>query len=239
MAESVTKLLLVDDDPRLSSLLKRYLEENQCLVTAVGDAKQMDNKLLQQHFDLLILDLMLPGEDGLTICSRLRASGQNIPIIMLTAKGDDIDRIIGLEIGADDYMAKPCNPRELVARIRALLRRQQRPISAQEFNEEVFSFGSFSLHVNKHELHTVEQIIALTSSEFAFLHALVTHPHQPLSRERLMILARGKDHDVFDRSIDVQISRLRKLLADDPKKPKLIQTVWGVGYVFIPPEVST
>ncbi len=236
MEESEVKILIVDDDVRLSHLLKRYLEEHQFSVTTVGDSAQMDRQLELHAFHLLVLDLMLPKEDGLSICRRLRGGGNDVPIIMLTAKGDEIDRIIGLEIGADDYLPKPCNPRELVARIHAILRRRTVTISANDFNANpLLKFGSFILHTDKHELTTLKDTIRLTSCEFAFLHALVTHPNHPLSREQLMTLARGKDHNVFDRSIDVQISRLRKLLEKDPKKPRYIKTVWGLGYVFVPP----
>ena len=236
MADPKVKILIVDDDLRLSALLKRYLESHQFLVSTVADGSQMDRQIEQHEFHLIVLDLMLPKEDGLSICSRLRVTGNEVPIIMLTAKGDEIDRIIGLEIGADDYLPKPCNPRELVARIRAVLRRRHVLISQTEFSPNpLLKFGSFILHTDKHELTTLNQTIRLTSCEFAFLHALVTHPNHPLSRERLMTLARGKDHNVFDRSIDVQISRLRKLLEPDPKKPRYIQTVWGLGYVFVPP----
>ncbi len=233
---SEIKILIVDDDVRLSRLLKRYLEEHQFTVTTVGDSTQMDRQLELHVFHFLVLDLMLPKEDGLSICRRLRGVNNEVPIIMLTAKGDEIDRIIGLEIGADDYLPKPCNPRELVARIRAVLRRRKVTISATEFSANpLLKFGSFILHTDKHELTSLQQTIRLTSCEFAFLHALVTHPNHPLSREHLMTLARGKDHNAFDRSIDVQISKLRKLLEKDPKKPRYIQTVWGLGYVFVPP----
>ncbi|MGR8935557.1 MAG: osmolarity response regulator transcription factor OmpR [Gammaproteobacteria bacterium] len=233
MLESERKILLVDDDVRLSSLLQRYLNENGFAVSCVRDGAQMDDKLRRQHFDLLILDLMLPGEDGLTLCSRLRAAGQTLPVIMLTAKGDDIDRIIGLGIGADDYLPKPCNPRELVARIRTVLRRQSAPSAAAGVAPRL-EFDAFTLDPAQRELRTPSQSVRLSQSEFALLHVLASHPHQPLSRERLMMLARGRDHDVFDRSIDMQISRLRKLLEDNPKQPRFIRTVWGLGYVFIP-----
>lgn len=230
------KILIVDDDNRLSMLLKRYLEDHQFLVSTVADGSQMDRKIEQHVFHLIVLDLMLPKEDGLSICSRLRAIGNETPIIMLTARGDEIDRIIGLEIGADDYLPKPCNPRELVARIRAVLRRRQMWVSQTEFSPNaLLTFGAFTLHIDKHELTTVHKTTRLTSCEFAFLHALLTHPNRPLSREHLMALARGKEHNVFDRSVDVQISRLRKIVEPDPKKPLYIQTVWGFGYVFIPP----
>lgn len=229
------KVLLVDDDARLRELLSRYLQEQGFTVKAVPDAGAMDKALHREHFDLMVLDLMLPGEDGLSICRRLRGTGNQIPIVMLTAKGDDVDRIIGLEMGADDYLPKPFNPRELVARIHAVLRRQpQTPPGAPVADDEDVSFGQIVVQLGNRILIRNGEETLLTTGEFALLKVLLQHPRQPLSRDRLMELARGREYDVFDRSIDVQISRLRKLIEEDPGKPRYIQTVWGFGYVFIP-----
>jgi len=230
------KILVVDDDLRLRDLLKRYLSEQGFAVDTVPDAPSMDRSLARVRYDLLVLDLMLPGEDGLAICRRLRASGNAVAVIMLTAKGDDVDRIVGLEMGADDYLAKPFNPRELVARIHAVLRRQAPPEApgAPTHDPKVVEFGPFALNLANRSLTRDGLGIALTTGEFALLKALAMHPREPMSRDKLMELARGREHESYDRSIDVQVSRLRKLLAEDPQAPRYIQTVWGFGYVFIP-----
>ena len=235
MSEGKHKILVVDDDQRLRELLQRYLSEQGFNVRGVADAGQMDRMLAREHYDLMVLDLMLPGEDGLSICRRLRGAMPDLPIIMLTAKGDEVDRIVGLELGADDYLPKPFNPRELVARIHAVLRRRPRELpGAPSAADEVISFGSVAVDLGARTLKRGDQIQSLTTGEFAVLKVLLTHPRQPLSRDRLMELARGREYEVFDRAIDVQISRLRKLVEDDPAKPRYIQTVWGFGYVFVP-----
>ena len=178
---------------------------------------------------------MLPGEDGLTACKRLRDQENKTPIIMLTAKGDEASRILGLEQGADDYLPKPFNPRELVARIKAVLRRQAPQVpGAPGGEDEEVSFGEFVLSLATRELRRGEEVHMLTTGEFAVLKALVQHPREPLTRDKLMQLARGREWDALERSIDVQISRLRRMLEPDPSKPRYIQTVWGVGYVFVP-----
>jgi len=229
------KLLVVDDDLRLRDLLSRYLSEQGFLVDAAADGADMNARLARNRYDLIVLDLMLPGEDGLAICRRLRADGETIPIIMLTARGDEVDRIVGLEMGADDYLPKPFNPRELLARINAVLRRRSRlPAGAPEAEEQSVEFGPYRLDLGTRRLTRAGEPVALTSGEFALLKAFVKHPRHPLSREKLMELARGREHEAFDRSIDVQVSRLRKLLEADPGNPRLIQTVWGFGYVFVP-----
>ena len=230
------KILVVDDDQRLRHLLDRYLTEQGFAVKAVDGAAAMDKALARECYDLLVLDLMMPGEDGLAVCRRLRGEKNDIAIIMLTAKGDEVDRIVGLELGADDYLPKPFNPRELVARIHAVLRRRvpAPPPGAPAVKEEIVSFGSVTLNLATRELTRDGGTTALTTGEFALLKALVGHPRQPMSRDKLMELARGREYDVFDRSIDVQVSRLRKLVEADPAKPRHIQTVWGFGYVFVP-----
>ncbi|MGL5467859.1 MAG: osmolarity response regulator transcription factor OmpR, partial [Shewanella sp.] len=188
-----------------------------------------------ENFHLIVLDLMLPGEDGLSICRRLRQQGSTIPIVMLTAKGDEVDRIIGLELGADDYLPKPFNPRELLARIKAVMRRQTQDVPGAPAQQEAeISFGEFSLDLATREMYHGDEAIALTSGEFAVLKVLVTHPREPLSRDKLMNLARGRDYSALERSIDVQVSRLRRLIEKDPANPRYIQTVWGLGYVFVP-----
>ena len=183
----------------------------------------------------MVLDLMLPGEDGLSICRRIRGSGTLLPIVMLTARGDDVDRIIGLEMGADDYLPKPFNPRELLARINAVLRRHERlQPSAPAIVSDNTTIGEFVFNTSTRSLSRGSASIPITSGEFALLKVFVDHPRQPLSRDRLMQLARGRELDVFDRSIDVQVSRLRKLIEPDPAHPRYLQTMWGFGYVFIP-----
>lgn len=236
MEETTARLLLVDDDVRLRELLVRYLETQDFAVKGVGDAVQMRQALDRGHYDLIVLDLMLPGENGLDICRRLRGQGDATPIVMLTAKGDEIDRIVGLEIGADDYLPKPVNPRELLARIRSVLRRARPTIGAPHTEGGEILFGRFRLDLGRRELSRDGEALKLTSGEFAVLSVLLRHPRQPLSRDRLMSLARGREHEAFERSIDVSIARLRKLLEEDPRSPRLLQTVWGFGYVYVPPE---
>jgi two-component system phosphate regulon response regulator OmpR len=234
--ELKTRLLVVDDDARLRDLLVRYLGEQGFEVRAVADSAAMDKMLSRERYDLLVLDLMLPGEDGLAICRRLRARNDAPAIIMLTAKGEEVDRIVGLEMGADDYLPKPFNPRELVARVHAVLRRRAPagPPGAPSTGTEVHSFGVFELNLATRALVRSGKEVSLTTGEFSVLKVLVQHPRTPLSRDKLMELARGREYEVFDRSIDVQISRLRKLIEEDPGHPRHIQTVWGFGYVFVP-----
>jgi len=232
---NTNRILIIDDDGRLRELLLRYLGEQGLDVRAVHDGEAMDKALRLGRFHLLVLDLMLPNEDGLSILRRLRAAGENVPVILLTAKGDEIDRIVGLEMGADDYLPKPFNPRELVARINAVLRRKgSQPAGAPDAEEKSVSFGDCELNLGTRILTRTGEPVPLTTGEFALLKVLVTHPRQPLSRDKLMELARGRDHDPFDRAIDVQVSRLRKLVEPDSGKPRFIQTVWGHGYVFVP-----
>ena len=236
MTDTKAKILVVDDDIRLRDLLRRYLTEQGFQVVVAENATAMNKLWLRERYDLLVLDLMLPGEDGLSICRRLRGGGDKTPIIMLTAKGEDVDRIIGLEMGADDYLPKPFNPRELVARINAVLRRRgpdEVPGAPLE-QGQVFQFGEFCLDLSNRSLKRKDEQINLTTGEFSVLKVFARHARQPLSREKLMELARGREYEVFDRSLDVQISRLRKLIEKDPGTPQYIQTVWGLGYVFIP-----
>ena len=234
------KIIVVDDDQRIRDLLHRYLSEAGFEVSAAEDAKDLSQMLLHTVPDLIVLDLMMPGEDGLSVCRRLRASGLKTPIIMLTAKGEDVDRIVGLEVGADDYLAKPFNPRELLARIHAVLRRRppQEDPGAPAAGSESMQFGPYQFDLASRTLRKDGGAVSLTTGEFAMLKALVRHPRQPLTRERLAQLARGREFERTDRSLDVQISRLRKLIEQDVTNPRYIQTVWGVGYVFVPDGVS-
>ena len=226
---------MVDDDVRMRDLLQRYLGEQGFNVRVASDSAEMDAALAHAQPDLLVLDLMLPGEDGLAICRRLRATGNNTPIVMLTARGDEIDRIVGLEMGADDYLPKPFNPRELLARINAVMRRNERTNAATTPAETgLVKFGEFVFDLAARSLSRNGTGITITSGEFALLKVFVDHPRQPLSRDRLMQLTRGRELDVFDRSIDVQVSRLRKLIEPDPAHPRYLQTMWGFGYVFVP-----
>ncbi|MGI4837262.1 MAG: osmolarity response regulator transcription factor OmpR [Janthinobacterium lividum] len=229
------KILIVDDDPGLSSLLERFFTNKGYRARAVPNAEQMDRLLTREVFNLVVLDLMLPGEDGLSACRRLRAAKNQIPIIMLTAKGDELSRIKGLELGADDYLAKPFNPDELMARVKAVLRRQSAPVpGAPGSEDESVTFGDYELSLATRELRRGDELHMLTTGEFAVLKALVMHAREPLTRDKLMNLARGREWDALERSIDVQISRLRRMIEPDPSKPRYIQTVWGVGYVFVP-----
>ena len=240
MTELKTRVLVVDDDQRLRELVVRYLTEQGFESRAVPDAAGMDKQLARERYDLVVLDLMLPGENGLAICRRLSAQDAaqaNGPaIIMLTAKGDEVDRIVGLEMGADDYLPKPFNPRELVARINAVLRRRlpSGPPGAPTTGTEIHRFGLFEFNLATRNLARDGKQVPLTTGEYSVFKVLVQHPRQPLSRDKMMELARGREYGIFDRSIDVQISRLRKIVEEDSAHPRHIQTVWGFGYVFVP-----
>ncbi|BAN34254.1 transcriptional regulatory protein OmpR [Sulfuricella denitrificans skB26] len=233
MNEHKVHILVVDDDAGLRELLADYLAGQGYAVGAVADGVEMEAYLARQSADLVILDLMLPGEDGLSLARRLRVRG-NLPIIMLSARGEEIDRIIGLEVGADDYLAKPFNPRELLARIRAVLRRRG------EAKESVvpanYCFGPFQLDPDRRRLLRDGEEVALTSGEFALLHIFVEHANRVLSRDYLMDLLKGFERDPFDRSIDVRVTRLRRKIEFDPAEPRYIRTVWGQGYLFSPDE---
>jgi two-component system phosphate regulon response regulator OmpR len=227
-------ILVVDDDLRLRSLLESHLQAFGFAVHGLGDGRQVEAVLDREAIDLIILDLGLPFEDGLEICRRLRRSRQ-IPILMLTARGDEVDRILGLEMGADDYLPKPFNPRELIARIQAILRRAKplAPAPAAPEELEPLRFGPFVLDFRRHLLRKDGEALGLTSGEFQLLATLARHDGQPLSRDQLMLLTRGRAQGPYDRSIDVQISRLRRLIERDPTHPQYIRTVWGHGYLFV------
>ena len=223
----------------MRALLQRYLTSQGFAVQVATNSQQLDTLLARRSFDVLVLDLMMPGESGLEICRRLRAAGDTIPIMMLTAKGDPVDRIVGLEMGADDYLPKPFEPRELAARLHAMVRRQKMyGDGTGSASEETIQFGPFRLDLGSRTLMREGEPVALTSGEFALLRALARNPGRPLGRERLIALAAGKNgvrtELATDRSIDVQVLRLRRLIEDEPAAPRYIQTVWGVGYLFAP-----
>jgi two-component system OmpR family response regulator len=226
-------ILIVDDDREIRTLLGEYLQKNGFRATAVPDGKAMRRALEQSHVDLIVLDLMLPGEDGLKLTRELRAHSQ-IPIIMLTALGEEIDRVVGLEVGADDYLSKPFSPRELVGRIKAILRRTAHmPRDPAQNLATSYRFGDWKLDTTSRTLtHADGSQHSLSGAEFRLLTILLTHPTRVLSRSQLMELLRGREFDPFDRSVDVRISRLRQVLRDDARSPKIIKTVYGEGYVM-------
>ncbi|UOA09808.1 response regulator [Methylobacter sp. S3L5C] len=228
------KILIVDDDEHLSYLLKYYLCDQGFGVDIAGDGQQMFKKMDRNPFDLIILDWMLPGEDGLSICRRLSQDENSPPVIMVTGSGGEADRILGLDCGADDYLSKPFNPRELLARIHAVLRRNPRLVAAiPEANHAPFYFGPYLLDFSQRCLFRDDFKIDLTNSEFGLLKVLAQQGGVPLTRERLGHLVDGRNHKPSSRSIDIQISRLRRLLEDDPTHPSYLQTVRGLGYVLV------
>ncbi|MBL4614912.1 MAG: response regulator [Magnetovibrio sp.] len=239
-------ILIVDDDREIRDLLSRFLIKHGLRVSTAADGREMANVLCGGAIDLIVLDLMLPGEDGLTLTRNLRAGrsayqsvrGSDVPIIMLTAMGEETDRIIGLEMGADDYLAKPFNPRELLARIKAVLRRfDTLPtlLSPPEDEASLHSFAGWTLNIQARMLANPKgEAVDISGGEFELLQVFVTHPGRVLNRDQLLDMARGRDAQPFDRSIDVQVSRLRKKIEPDPKKPELIKTVRGGGYMFTP-----
>ncbi|HUX81704.1 MAG TPA: response regulator [Halothiobacillus sp.] len=222
-------LLVVDDDPDLRSLLHDYLTEQGYRVLEAGDGSGMWAQLASNPIDLIILDLMLPGDDGLTLCRNVRAR-QQTPILMLTARGDEMDRIIGLEMGADDYLPKPFHPRELLARIRSIFRRAEHSGSQPARH---LSFGNWTLDLGAHHLVGADQVVVpLSTGEFRLLKALVEHANTVLSRDQLMDALAGRESDPLDRTIDVMISRLRRRLGDDAREPTLIKTIRNEGYIL-------
>lgn len=236
MTQPPTQILIVDDDPALRELLQRYLGEQGYTVTAVNDGTAMDQHLETLAADLVILDLMLPGEDGLSIAKRLRST-RDIPILMLSARGDEVDRIVGLEVGADDYLPKPFNPRELLARIRAVLRRHPEEPAATPAAQQ-YSFGHFCLDILNQTLTRNDEPVTLTSGDFSLLKIFVEHPNRVLSRDLLVEMLCGYERSPYDRSIDVKVTRLRRKIETDPATPTFIQTVWGEGYRFSPGAVD-
>lgn len=233
-------ILIVDDDRDIRQLLADYLEKQGLRCTAAADGREMKAALETHRIDLVVLDLMMPGEDGLTLCRNLRASGgphANTPILMLTARGEDMDRIIGLEMGADDYLAKPFVPRELFARIRAVLRRTRalppNLDAAPPANARLLRFAHWCLDtVNRHLVDAEGTVVALSGAEYRMLAVFLSHPQKVLSRDQLMELTQGREADVFDRSIDLLVSRLRQRLGDNAREPAIIKTVRNEGYVL-------
>ncbi|HWM71913.1 MAG: two-component system, OmpR family, response regulator [Gammaproteobacteria bacterium] len=225
-------LVIVDDDREIRTLLSQYLEKHDFRTTAVAEGKEMRRVMERSRVDLVVLDLMLPGEDGLSICRELRTRSQ-VPIIMLTARGEDVDRIVGLELGADDYVPKPFNPRELLGRIRAVLRRAAHaPRDPSPESVRAFSFGNWKLDTTTRTLTDTDgKDVALSGAEYRLLAVLLSSANRVLSRAQLTELLRGREADPFDRSIDVRVSRLRQILGDDARAPQIIKTVYGEGYV--------
>ena len=229
MSRDLATLLVVDDDAEIRELIQAYLDKQGYQVICVEDGSAMDEVLAESSVDLILLDLMLPGEDGLSIAKRLKQT-RNTPIIMISAQGEEVDRIVGLEIGADDYIAKPFNPRELLARIRAVMRRNAAP----ELDRQVVEFGTFRLDLNAHRLTEGSRTVPLTSGEFDLLSILVQHPNKVLDRDRIVELLSSGQRSPFDRSVDVRVTRLRSKIEPDPSAPDYIRTVWGKGYMFCP-----
>ena len=232
--QGMKKILLIDDDPELRRLLATFLGRHGYDTLLLPNTQQLDAFLARYQPHLIVLDLMLPGEDGLAACRRLRQQEDATPIIMLTARAEPVDRVLGLEIGADDYLGKPFDPRELVARIEAVLRRGSRPAAAPVEATGVFRFGGWKFDRAARCLSRAGKTVALTSGEFALLTVLIGRAGGPMKRERLLEMTRGEESASFDRAIDVQIHRLRRLIETDPTQPRYLQTVWGVGYVFMP-----
>jgi len=234
--DAVRKILVAANDARLRTTLRRCLSGKGFGVSVAHNGKEMRKLWQRAHFDLLILDFMLPDEDGLSICRRLRSEHDDTPIIMLADKAAEFDRIVGLEMGADDVLSTPLNPRELLARINAILRRRNTEMhpAAPSHEHEIITFGPYVLNLSNRSLMRGKESIPITTGEFSTLKAFARHARVPLTRDKLMELTRSRTYKAFDRSLDVQISRLRKLLEPDPAKPTYIQTVWGLGYVFVP-----
>ncbi|WP_108652616.1 response regulator [Dongshaea marina] len=225
-------VLVVDDHLEIRELLKRFLEQHGYRVSCARDGREMRKLVAGHEFELIVLDLMLPGDDGLTLCRELRASSET-PIIMLTAMGEETDRIIGLEMGADDYLPKPFNPRELLARMKAVLRRTSTRQEAVEIEAATCKFERWTLDLSRRELlDETGVVLSLSTAEFDLLKVFIERPQRVLSRDQLLDMARGREAQVFDRSIDTLVSRLRRKLELDAKNPQIIKTIWGGGYLF-------
>jgi len=233
LEQQADRILIVDDDVDLCDLLKRYLSDNGYDVSSVGSGQEMDQHLLEHNPQLIILDIMLPGEDGLSIARRLREASQ-IPVIMLSARGDEVDRILGLEMGADDYLAKPFSSRELLARIRARLRIAPAAAITPVNRQTSYPFANFILDTVKQQLRSKDNILPITTGEFQLLKFFLEHSEEEMTRDQIVQKLKGIERDPFDRSIDIQVTRLRKKIEPDPSKPIYIRTVWGKGYLFTP-----
>ncbi len=235
------RLIVLDDEAEIRNMLQRFLAGHGFEVRTVKDTVQLDVFLERQPYDLLILDVMMPGEDGLSVCRRLRHQGHTLPILMLTARGDPIDRVVGLETGADDYLAKPFLPSELVARIRAILRRQDFALRQQNVRGELLAdgdagslrFGAFRLDLGRRELYQDDVLVELSAAEMGLLCALAATPNRAISRGHLLERARGRQYEANARSVDVQILRLRQVIETDASAPRHIRTVWGLGYMLV------
>ncbi len=227
-------ILVVDDDAGIRDVIAEFLGRHGFSVATAGDGREMEREMARQRPDLVVLDLMLPGEDGLSICRRMsRPDGP--AVIMLSAMGEETDRIVGLELGADDYLAKPCNPRELLARVRAVMRRRREPRMVEDSLGAACEFAGWRLDLVRHELRSPQGVVVnLSSGEFSLLRAFVERPQRVLTRDQLLEFARGPQSDAFDRAIDVQISRLRRKLEDSGGETELIRTVRSEGYIFTP-----
>ena len=228
------KIVVVDDDARIRDLLRRYLAQEGFEVIVAEDAKALARIMLRDTIDLIVLDLMMPGEDGLSVCRRLRSANDRTPIIMLTAKGEDVDRIVGLEVGADDYLGKPFNPRELLARIKTILRRTRTlPPNLRPEPARCLCFAGWCLDTATRVLTAPDGVVTpLSGGEFRLLRILLEHPNRVLNRDQLIEMIHGREAEAYDRAIDVQISRLRSRLRDEGREPELIKTVRGEGYVL-------
>jgi two-component system phosphate regulon response regulator OmpR len=235
MSDTPIQVLLVDDDADLRDLLRTFFQQRGIEFSVLHDANQLMRRLERERPSIVVLDLMMPGIDGLTALRQLRTSGNTIPVIMLTARADGVDRVIGLELGADDYLGKPFMPQELLARIHAVLRRHaQAPLAIQVERREAFRFGCFRLDFATRTLYRDDEPLKLTGSEYALLEVFALHPMEALSRTKLVDLLHGPYAEVTERGIDVPVWRLRRLLEDDPSNPRRIQTLRGIGYMFVP-----
>jgi two-component system OmpR family response regulator len=228
------RILIVDDHREIREVIAQMLSNEGFAVTVAADGGAMRRSLQGRKIDLVILDLMLPGEDGLSLCRELRTTMPTLPVIMVTAKGEEVDRVVGLEVGADDYVTKPFSSRELVARIKAVLRRA-RPPAAQPLEVRSYRFAGWHLNTLSRNLESPEGVVVpLSTSEFQLLLVFLTKPRTVLTRNQLLDMAKGREATPFDRSIDTHVSRLRRKLSDDARSPEIIKTVWGGGYFFTP-----
>src|SRR5215510_838445 len=235
MAQATPNILVVEDDRETRALIAKYLRSNSCNVTTAGDGREMSRAMADHRVDLIILDVMLPGEDGLSLCRKVRSEAQT-PIIMLTARGEDVDRIVGLEMGADDYLPKPFNPRELLARINAVLRRQAAAQAASSIEgASTLAFEGWRIDLRLRELRNPEGArVAVTSAEFDLLRTFCERPGRVLSRDSLLDLTQGRNTGSFERSIDVLVSRIRRKIEPNPADPTIIKTMRSGGYLFTP-----
>jgi two-component system phosphate regulon response regulator OmpR len=230
--DATQRILVVDDDTALRELVTSYLSASGYQVEGVGDGVAFRASMARNGADLVVLDLMLPGEDGLSLLKWLRAEG-GPPVIIVSARGEEVDRVVGLEVGADDYLAKPFGPRELLARVRAVLRRSSGNAPAPK-ESDALGFGPFRLDVDTHVLTREGSEVPLTSGEFTLLRIFLEHPNKVLTRDHLITLVKGYERAPFDRSVDVRVTRLRRKIEPNPEAPIYLRTIWGEGYLFSP-----